>query len=662
MLRTRRRWSSTSVVALALGVFVVPLMVTTPARAEPSDGVITVMVDIDTDRDGVYDPGLDTPVAGIEITVTDAAGSAVDGITDSGGHFEVTPTAKLVGGRYFVTAELPDSMGQLIPAPESADFASFSTSVDVTSENQTVRMAVTTTTTSSESPEPPEPLAAPPEASMTATATATAPATATATAPAPDPDPGLSVAPRSGLIPNPPPARKIAEPRFAVGDRVFRDPDGAGLQPPDSTTPARISVQLLNGAGDVVASTKSLTTGRYSFDNLPAGAYAVRFAGLPDGYRFSPAGVGDDRTMDSDPDYTGVTPVFTLGVNERNVRRVTSQDGVDADYINPSVDAGMTVVRYAVSNRVWLDVNGDGIAQPTEPGASATVSLLARDRVIDTVATDPDGNFSFTGLSAGTYRLQFDGIGDDRSFTRRGRSADPSVNSDVDPGTGLTPSFTLSQGAPGLAPALPGNKSGVDFINQNVSAGLIGSYSIGDTVWRDLNGDGLLDPGDSGLEGVQVQLLTVDREVLAKTTTSRSGRYTFAKLSAGIYQVRFSGLPNGLRFTTETVGDNSAVDSDAGPDGVTSIVTVGEENPADTSIDAGVTTPANYSAPEPGSADGTTPPDTALSSTGGVNAGWPVGGLLLFVAGVGCLFVDRRRHGLSGPIPELHGHRSAPLS
>lgn len=635
-------------VALALGVFVVPLMVTTPARAEPSDGVITVMVDIDTDRDGVYDPGPDTPVAGIKITVTDAAGSAVDGITDSDGHFEVTPTAKLVGGRYFVTAEIPDSMGQLLPAPESADFASFSTSVDVTSESQTVRMAVTTTTTttSSESPEPPEPLAAPPEASV----------------PAPAPDPGLSVAPRSGLEPDAPPAQQAAEPRFAVGDQVFRDPDGAGLQPADSTTPTRISVQLLNGSGEVVASTKSLTTGRYSFDNLPAGAYAVRFAGLPDGYRFAPAGVGDDRTMDSDPDYTGVTPVFTLGVKERNVRRTTSQDGVDADYINPSVDAGMTVVRYAVSNRVWLDVNGDGIAQPTEPGASATVSLLARDRVIDTVATDPDGNFSFTGLTAGTYRLQFDGIGDDRSFTRRGSSADPSVNSDVDPGTGLTPSFTLSQGVPGLAPAPASNKSGVDFINQNVSAGLIGSYSIGDTVWRDLNGDGLLDPGDSGLEGVQVQLLTVDREVLAKTTTSRSGRYTFAKLSAGTYQVRFSGLPDGLRFTTGNVGDNSAVDSDAGPDGVTSIVTVGEENPADTSIDAGVTTPANYSAPEASSADGTTPPDTALSSTGGVNAGWPVGGLLLFVAGVGCLFVDRRRHGLSGPIPELHGHRSAPRS
>ena len=72
------------------------------------------------------------------------------------------------------------------------------------------------------------------------------------------------------------------------------------------------------------------------------------------------------------------------------------------------------------------------------------------------------------------------------------------MDSDVDPATGLTPIFSLSQGAPNLVPAADVGVAGVDYVNQTISAGLVGSYSIGDTVWRDVNGDGVLDPGDDG--------------------------------------------------------------------------------------------------------------------------------------------------------------------
>ena len=141
-------------------------------------------------------------------------------------------------------------------------------------------------------------------------------------------------------------------------------------------------MQLLDADGDVVDSTVTSTSGHYSFDNLPAGMYSVRFAGIPEGSRLAPTGTGNDPATDSDPDYTGATPLFTLGVNERNVRDVTSADHVNAAYINPTIDAGITSLQFAVMDQVWLDVNGDGVQQVTEPGAGATVSLLSADGAV----------------------------------------------------------------------------------------------------------------------------------------------------------------------------------------------------------------------------------------------------------------------------------------
>ena len=71
-------------------------------------------------------------------------------------------------------------------------------------------------------------------------------------------------------------------------------------------------MQLLTVDSDVVGSTVSSTSGRFIFDDLPGGTYTVRFAGVPSRFRLTPAGSGDDPSVDSDPDYTGVTPPFTL--------------------------------------------------------------------------------------------------------------------------------------------------------------------------------------------------------------------------------------------------------------------------------------------------------------------------------------------------------------
>jgi SdrD B-like domain len=593
VLRSGRLSRSASAAAALLTTLAACWATSLPAAADATDATLTVIVDQDVNGDGAYDRDIDTPEPGIEIEVRDAGGHEVKGVTDEDGEFKLPASDQLSGGRYFVVAVIPSALAYLSPVPESSTFAPLSTAVDVSSDAQTVRMGVVNSS--------------PPSQSV------------------PAPRPVSTEAARDQAV------------RFALGDLVWHDTDRSGRQDPGEAPVARVGVQLLDADGDVVASTVTSQAGRYLFDRLPAGTYSVRFAGIPAGYRLTSAAVGPDRGLDSDPDYGGSTPSIFLGVGEPNVRPATPADHVSAAYINPTVDAGITGLRYAVGDHVWFDANADGVRQPGEAPASATVSLLAGSTVLATTSTDPSGRFLFSNLAAGRYRLRFSGFPAHRALT--GKTV--GVDSAPDPVTGTTPDFTLDPGAPDLVPAADLGVTTADFVNPTLNAGLVGSYSVGDTVWRDRNGDGLLGPGEPGVKGVRVELLDANGQVLETARTSDSGRYTFDSLPAGSYRIRFGALPPGLRLTSQHSGSNPAVDSDPDSTGLTAPIVLGDENPADTTVDAGVTTPADYSA-APAAVAGT-PADTSLSSTGGLPAIVPFGGLGLVGVGLACMVASRRR-------------------
>ena len=344
-----------------------------------------------------------------------------------------------------------------------------------------------------------------------------------------------------------------------------------------------------------------------------------------------------------------MTPPFTLDVGEAGVRRSTEADRVDAAYINSSIDAGITALRYAVGNRVWHDLNADGLQQTGEPPASATVSLLRGTEVVASMVTDEQGHYQFADLPEGTYQVVFSGLPPNRAFTARDVGSDPDRDSDADPKTGASREFSLRPGAANLVPASDLDMASADFVDPTLSAGLVGVYSLGDTVWQDGNGNGVLDPGDIGVPEVAVQLLNPDGQVLRRTVTSGTGRFTFDGLPAGTYRVQFGQPPNGLRFTSERSGANPAVDSDADLNGRTPAVVLGDENPTDTTVDAGLTTPANYSAAPVPAAASATPVDTELSSTGGAPPQLIIGGFFLVAIGTLCLVGAGRpnRGGLS---------------
>ena len=131
-----------TVSGLAVGVLAAP------ADAAPGDGTITVAVSRDFSGDGRYDADVDQPQAGIEVSVSDAAGTIVSGTTDANGEFVVTPSAGLSGGRYLLETAVPSTLDHLQLAPATAAtgpnaYRSATTFVDVGDGiDQTVRVGV----------------------------------------------------------------------------------------------------------------------------------------------------------------------------------------------------------------------------------------------------------------------------------------------------------------------------------------------------------------------------------------------------------------------------------------------------------------------------------------------------------------------------------------
>jgi len=208
--------------------FVGTALLPVSASAAPNDATLTVIVNRDVDHNGGYSSDVDQPQPGIKIAVTDARGQSVQGVTGRDGRFVLRANPRLKGGRYFVVAKIPDALATLMPVPQSSTFQPFSTTIDVTSQKQTVRMGVAV------GRKPP----APAESQPTSVSRASD---------------------RPGLA------------RFAVGDLVWMDGNRSGTQDPGEAPASGISVQLLNADGEVVASTVSTPSGRYVFDNVLAG-------------------------------------------------------------------------------------------------------------------------------------------------------------------------------------------------------------------------------------------------------------------------------------------------------------------------------------------------------------------------------------------------------
>ncbi|WP_458098530.1 SdrD B-like domain-containing protein [Roseomonas sp. WA12] len=344
----------------------------------------------------------------------------------------------------------------------------------------------------------------------------------------------------------------------SISGTLFTDSNGDGLRGTGETGPAGVTVQLINAAGTVAATTTTGTGGAYSFTGVAPGTYAVQFT-APNGTVFTAQDQGNNDALDSDAaPGTGRTASITVASG-------AAIANVSAGVYTPA----------SISGTLFTDNNGDGLRGTGETGpAGVTVQLInAAGAVAATTTTGTGGAYSFTGVAPGTYAVQFTAP-NGTVFTAQDQGNNDALDSDAAPGTGRTASLTVPSGA-AIA---------------NVSAGVYTPASISGTLFTDSNGDGLRGTGETGPAGVTVRLLNADGAVVATTTSETGGAYSFAGLAPGQYQVQFTA-PSGTVFTGQDRGNNDALDSDANiTTGQTALITLASGQ-AVSNVAAGFYTP-----------------------------------------------------------------------
>ena len=186
-----------------------------------------------------------------------------------------------------------------------------------------------------------------------------------------------------------------------------------------------------------------------------------------------------------------------------------------------------------VEGTISVDTNGDTVDDLFLSGVLLT-GEISQFGYLDTGTTTDQYDFRFTPTGGG---LVTEGYFDNRDIGIRMVSANSSFVGD------FTQNFNgLSQGQLGS-------------IDQLVTAE---PSSISGLVWLDFNDDGEVNFGESAIEGVTVELLDDQGNVIDTTVTDADGVYAFTNLDAGTYTVR-EVQPLGYNDGKDVVGTEGGV-------------------------------------------------------------------------------------------------------
>jgi large repetitive protein len=363
----------------------------------------------------------------------------------------------------------------------------------------------------------------------------------------------------------------------SIGDTVWFDRNDNGAHDVDDDGIPGVTITLtwrgpdhVAGGGDDVAFTRTTdAAGHYLFAHLPSGNYDVAASGLPPFYVNT---FDEDLNRDAD-----VAVALTIGADH-----LTADFGYN----------GAT----AIGDRVWWDINADGVQDAGEPGIAGvdvTITFAGPNNVFGdgddllfNTTTDAQGNYLVTNTPQGDYTVAIAG------------GVPTGMTATYDEDSGATAPDESTAVALGVVPHLT-----ADF-------GYVGSGAIGDLIYLDLDGNGALSAGDQGLANIGVRLTWAGSDgtfgtpddILLDTTTDATGAYRFTGLPAGAFRVNVddNDLPPGLDPTADPDGGDDQTSAltlatgetnalqDFGYNGIGSIGdTVWLDNNGNGTIDAG---------------------------------------------------------------------------
>lgn len=326
----------------------------------------------------------------------------------------------------------------------------------------------------------------------------------------------------------------------AIGDFVWSDPNSNSLQDPGEPGLSGVTVQLWKD----IDSNGLLDTGTDTLCTIALCGTNGTTITAPNGYYLF-AGVTASGTEDYLVFIDGTQAALTGYTITSPTRVITDLSSGDTVL---SADFGCQGTTYTISDKLWFDVDADGVLDGGETGISlVTVDLLDSSmNVIATTVTDASGNYTFTGVAGGSADYYI-------------RISD--TNGKLNDYYGTT------------ASAIAGEKQIINLTGNldytaapNFGYGL--NQTIGSTIFNDVDGDGVLDSGELGISGVTVKLYSdagtigiIDGgdAVIATLTTDANGIYLFTGLSDGNYIVSIETPPAGYNYT--------GADSDSGTTG-----------------------------------------------------------------------------------------------
>ncbi len=286
-----------------------------------------------------------------------------------------------------------------------------------------------------------------------------------------------------------------------VGDRVWLDADGDGVEDVGEPGIANVEVTLKDQWGTPVDVTVTDVNGRYLFAGVKAG---------PDYY------------VEVDPGTLpgGVSQSFPVAATNNRSATFTLTDGLN--YTTADVGYGPTGGTATFGDLVWVDADNDGLRDPGEIGLGGiSVELWADngngvvgtgDTLVGTKTTAPDGSYLFTGVTA-TLGTE-----------------DYIVNIPTQGSlTGYTATTSTFRGYPDVTGGNAYMDADFGFRGTGVT-----TYTIQDRVWLDADGGQDFDSGvETGIAGVTMELLNASLQVIGTTTTGSGGTFTFSGLTGG---------------------------------------------------------------------------------------------------------------------------------
>lgn len=297
----------------------------------------------------------------------------------------------------------------------------------------------------------------------------------------------------------------------SLAGSLWLDVNNNGLWDEGDTTPAGERVEIIDQtSGEVFAVMTTDGQGSFGTDSLIPGAYTLRF-------------VLDDNTIATVPGDSD----FTQEGDALVLRSVQLTEGAATQGMK------LGIVRYTnLGGQVWVDMGGEIV-----PLSGAEVTLTdSQGNRLNAMTTGEDGAYRFGRLLPGTYAIsvslpegQVVVEPDDERLTSGGMR---SIMVNCSGRSGQSGDIEV--------------RMGEDQLDLDIGSVLPGR--LGDLAWLDENGNGLLDSGEGGIPGVQVELVRGDT-VVAQTVTDQYGFYVFDEVYPAAYILRVTA-PAQVKPTT----------------------------------------------------------------------------------------------------------------